>query len=502
MVLFAASDSLDDWEHKAPTPMLIRVQRLPQKMGDTLVDNNHGELAAVVLAECVLPTDAVALGIIDSTVARSKIQNLCNRVYVSGRQKTRSVISGVSKALTCQLEREQLKARLLPIHDPRLNAPETDDEVAGARATLLLMSLQLEAHVSRCKEKPWRKEYLDKHPIRPWCKVDSHQLKKEDGSKGTRYEHITPNECLVQANHVADQACDYAMGMMKDCERNAIFEQPVNIIIPLGLRYEVFLGERACDRNTSKSVNAAVSAEFLRRAQSADKQGAALRAMEFCRESCKYIPNHGTVTRLFQGLGNCHTRSIYKDAWYRMRCYDATKANQAIDSEAAEVDSGDDGSSSSVEAKADSKETPVFPSEEAKELCFKDAEQRCLMVCPFCNYEVFDGDDDFDPRNLGDEQALEVPGPHGNVEHHHLYCREESITAMRHVLNSRLDIACEEYCGLLMKFRFREFLTARLEALVDTLSELERVSSKTMYTWVVQKKLPARTRNLMYPWQT
>jgi hypothetical protein len=78
MVLFDASDSLDDWQHEAPTPMLIRVQRLPRKMGDTLVDNDHGELAAVVLAECVLPTDAVALGIIDSTVARSKIQNLCN----------------------------------------------------------------------------------------------------------------------------------------------------------------------------------------------------------------------------------------------------------------------------------------------------------------------------------------------------------------------------------------------------------------------------------------
>jgi hypothetical protein len=67
---------------------------------------------------------------------------------------------------------------------------------------------------------------LDRHPIRPWCKVDLHQLNKEDGSKGNRYECITPNECLVQANHVANRACDYTMGTMEGCERNAIFEQP------------------------------------------------------------------------------------------------------------------------------------------------------------------------------------------------------------------------------------------------------------------------------------
>jgi hypothetical protein len=193
--------------------------------------------------------------------------------------------------------------------------------------------------------------------------------------------------------------------------------------------------------------------------------------MVYCRESCKYIPNHGTVKRLFQGLGNTsHTWSIYKDAWYRMHCYDATKANQVIDEDALvvaadsnisssrSVSSGD--SSQIVEVVEDTEEIamPAFPSKEAKELCFKDAKQRCILVCPFCNYEVFDGVNDFDPRNKGDEQLLVVPGPHGNVEHHHLYCREESIAAMRHVLNSRLDIACEEYCGLLMKFRSRDFM--------------------------------------------
>jgi hypothetical protein len=213
----------------------------------------------------------------------------------------------------------------------------------------------------------------------------------------------------VQANHVADRACNYAIGTMEGCERNAIFEQPRVIIAPLGLWYEVFISKRACDRNTSKSINTRVNSEFVCRQQSADKQGAALRAMEYCRESCKYIPNHGTVKRLFQGLGNSHTRSIYKDAWFWMRCYDATKANQVIDEDAPvvtadsntcssrSVGSGD--SSQIIEVLEDTEEiaTSVFPSKEAKELCFKDAKQRCILVCPFCNYEVFDGVNDFDP---------------------------------------------------------------------------------------------------------
>jgi hypothetical protein len=54
-------------------------------------------------------------------------------------------------------------------------------------------------------------------------------------------------------------------------------------------------------------------------------------------------------------------------------------------------------------------------------------------------------------------------------------------------------------------FRSRTFLARTGHMCIDTgtvVVELERVSSKTMYTWVVQKKLPARTRNLTYPWQT
>ena len=309
------------------------------------------------------------------------------------------------------------------------------------------------------KSKPWAPVYLDSHPTFPWCKVDSHQLNKENGSKGTRYKYITPNDCVVYANHVADQACDFAMGMMKGREESRLrFAQPNSCGAPLGLRYEVFIGERVCGKNTSKSVNKATDDKFVRRAQAKHKQGACLRAMPFCKESCRLVPRHGTCSKLFQGLGNCHSRSCYKDTGYRMRSFD----NHAYDYNAEDPD-----------------EREVFPSDEAVAEAANKVPTH-ILSCPFCCYELTFPEDD--PDNERAEERLSLPGPHGNSEHYHLYCREPDIQAMRIALDGAVDMASEAYCAAMMEQSSFDVTIDRLEILARELRELEMTSTLVMHS--------------------
>jgi hypothetical protein len=50
-------------------------------MGDSKVDNDHGELFGMFLEEALLPLDAVALFVTDSTAAHSKLVRIQNKDY-------------------------------------------------------------------------------------------------------------------------------------------------------------------------------------------------------------------------------------------------------------------------------------------------------------------------------------------------------------------------------------------------------------------------------------
>ena len=120
-------------------------------------------------------------------------------------------------------------------------------------------------------------------------------------------------------NHIADHAASFAMDQAT-CKltphQERYFKQPDNIKCPLGTHFEIVIGELTCDKNTSKSIWNAVDDELVTRRQCTPKQGAAARAIPFCQASAKLIPNNGSVQRLFNGLGNCHTRSCYKSKAY------------------------------------------------------------------------------------------------------------------------------------------------------------------------------------------
>jgi hypothetical protein len=145
MILFAASKS-KFWNLDRPEPMLIRVKILPARIGFDKVDNDHAELAAIVMAEGVLPRDAISLGITDSTVAHSKVQALQERDYASGRRKIRNVYSGVCKAYTLQLERDT-DGVVFPRDSECYKAEVEDRYVQNAKSILRSMQADLQAQI-------------------------------------------------------------------------------------------------------------------------------------------------------------------------------------------------------------------------------------------------------------------------------------------------------------------------------------------------------------------
>jgi hypothetical protein len=104
------------------------------------------------------------------------------------------------------------------------------------------------------------------------------------------------------------------------------------------------------------------------------------------------------------------------------------------------------------------------------------------------------------PRNVGKKENFVSDGPHGNQEHYHLYCREPSIASMRQVMQRVLDVACEDYCGILVRKLGPQNAKARLEVLWCKLRELEMDSARVMRAMCKAKdrRAPMRTKNRTY----
>jgi hypothetical protein len=143
------------------------------------------------------------------------------------------------------------------------------------------------------------------------------------------------------------------------------------------------------------------------------------------------------VRRLVQGLGNCHTRSCYKNRWYRLRVFHmAVHDRDDVDEEGEAI---------------------KFPSAAAKEEAARKVPTH-ILPCPWCIREDTDEDDEDD--NLG------MLGPNGNSEHYHLYCKAQGIEEMRMTLDETVDGTCDNYCFLLRENLGYERAADRLRKLV------------------------------------
>jgi len=105
-----------DWEDGRPWSMLIQAATLPKRMGNTDVDNDHGEVCGLLLEEATLPVDVVVIEVTDLTVAGSKIIKVQDKDCASTCCQICSAISGVSKSAATQLEQQLQEQQLLQGH--------------------------------------------------------------------------------------------------------------------------------------------------------------------------------------------------------------------------------------------------------------------------------------------------------------------------------------------------------------------------------------------------
>jgi hypothetical protein len=119
------------------------------------------------------------------------------------------------------------------------------------------------------------------------------------------------------------------------------------------------------------------------------------------------------------------------------------------------------------------------------------------LSCPFCCYKLSFPEDDLDKERA--EERLSLPGPHGNLEYYHLYCREPDIQAMRIALDGAVDMASEAYCAAMMEQSSFDVTIDRLEILARELRELEMTLALVMHSQCEKKDIkPMRTRNVTY----
>jgi hypothetical protein len=320
------------WEECKPRLLLVRVKVLPERMGDAVTDNDTGELEALTLTMMALPMDAASFTVIDSTAARGKFLHLRDQTYGSPRHKTRRVIAGISKSITCQLDKEITKQMTRDEHN---EASSTDTY------HLECMMKDLKKRVSSDPMKPWRCTFWDMHRKCVLVKVDSHQMNNMF-AKGERYDTITPNACAARMNQHADNAA--ALGTLTGygTTQKAPFPTPHDHLHPLGLRFEAALGEATLYRDSASSTYAAVERELAYRLATKETQGASMRLRASCGQSLGLIPDYGVVRQVTQGKGHACTRSIYKNVSLRQRHAQWVRNPTITDLNSAKVAADDD----------------------------------------------------------------------------------------------------------------------------------------------------------------
>jgi len=99
------------WERTTTRPALVRVTNtLPQHIGTTEINNGHGELLALCMAQEVAPKGLPIVIITDSAVERGrtiKMRNGSDNMLT--RHKIRKVFGGTSKCLAMRMDKELKK---------------------------------------------------------------------------------------------------------------------------------------------------------------------------------------------------------------------------------------------------------------------------------------------------------------------------------------------------------------------------------------------------------
>ena len=225
------------------------------------------------------------------------------------------------------------------------------------------------------KQPKWPKIYRDRDTRHPIFLVDSHQMEDQGKLTKKRYKELVPCKAFVTANELADKVCMVALGVEKGNLALKCLPTPEDIRYPPDTLRFIFshLG-KTCNGETPTTIETLVKDTLCRAAASKQEQGRIIRIIDKINLSPSIIGRKGAYSNQIRHLAQSHSQNCYRNSEY---CRLHEKYGNV-------------------------------PKVESREL-----QKYLLTQCPFCKKEPI---------------KREVKG---NSRHHHVYCENIRINAVR-----------------------------------------------------------------------
>ena len=229
--------------------------------------------------------------------------------------------------------------------------------------------------LNEMKQPLWPKVYRDNDTKHPIFLVDSHQMDDQGRLTKTRYNQLVPCRALVTANELADKLCMVTLGVENGHLALGCLPTPEDIRYPPNtLRFTFSHLGRTANGDTPSTIERLVSNTLCRAAASKQEQGRIIRIIKKVNLTAAIIGRKGPYSNQLRHLAQSHSQNCYRNSeYYRLH---ETYGN--------------------------------VPKVEGRELL-----KELMIQCPFCKKE---------PTN---NKAK------GNMRHHHIYCENIRIKAVR-----------------------------------------------------------------------
>jgi len=319
------SESLQsmEWIERPVIPLLTRCSLLPNVIGNDVADISSAECHAFLLSELTLPRFLPRIIITDSEAVRDQVlaaRNLPN--FEINRKIVRSTIGGIGKCIMGTMATIINKSNIANatvnacLQNPLLKSVIAQLTTRNETFINIAKAWTLNSKDSQPEHHNWRKDYFDADPIRCILKINSHQL-DNSGTKikaNKRYQSLSPNLCLLSANHLADRVADIPFS---EGFHDIKLEQHKILNPSSPLRFYFSINGASVDKHVNKSLQDMFTREKVKRLKTKKTQGLLWRLMDHVTPSWNELALHSGFLRSLIGLSRTHTRSLYKAGDYR-----------------------------------------------------------------------------------------------------------------------------------------------------------------------------------------
>jgi len=325
-----------EWVERPVIPLISRCSMLPGKIGQDETDIASAECHALLMTELTLPSFIPRIFLTDSEAVRDQViharespEGEINRSFI------RSNIGGIGKCIMGTL------ASLIHQHAIQTKLEDAIKQNPLVKNVVNMLTERNRKFLEIARtwiQKPskstsmdtegnehngispqptnWRKEYFDANISRSILKINSHQL-DETGLKilkKPRYPTLTPNLCLLNANHIADAIAD--LPTRKEFAPSELHNYEIRNP-PSPLRFYITINGQSVDKHISNALQTAFNKERVKKLKTKETQGLIWRLINHTTTSWDELNTHKGYLRSLLGLSRTHSRCIYKDTNYK-----------------------------------------------------------------------------------------------------------------------------------------------------------------------------------------